>query len=102
MKTELTKELNELIEIIQVQAEVNPDYVIRLAKEAIAAIKEDKWQGWISVNDKLPENWQVVLVWSSLMNRCIVNSYHEHTDQDSAWFKRKFTHWMPLPEEPKF
>lgn len=58
---------------------------------------------WISVNDKLPEEDQLVLV----ANGKYFNLRHFC---DDTWFNclsgegfelNEYTHWMPLPEPPK-
>lgn len=60
---------------------------------------------WISVNDRLPNNYEEVLVASKLGNIVYFAWYdadismfmgHSH-----MWTTREVTHWMPLPEPPK-
>ena len=63
-------------------------------------------QEWISVDDRLPNPWKRVLIYSR-HDFCEVAFYigvpgkwrvtwnHEMLDDDSV------THWMPLPEPPK-
>ena len=63
-------------------------------------------QEWISVDDRLPEPWKRVLIYSRY-DFCESALYigapgiwrvtwnHEMLDADSV------THWMPLPEPPK-
>ena len=63
-------------------------------------------QEWISVNDRLPEPWKQVLIYSRY-DFCEVALYigipgkwrvtwnHDMLDADSV------THWMPLPQPPK-
>ena len=55
--------------------------------------------GWISVNEKLPDNFQSVLCHTHIGNM-VVQSYSLHTEQDDKWFKERFTHWMDLPAPP--
>ena len=55
-------------------------------------------QEWISVEDRLPEKWQRVLV-NYNGNVCI-----SWQNANGTWFEcwnDKVTHWMPLPEAPK-
>ena len=63
-------------------------------------------QEWISVNDRLPEPWKQVLIYSrhdfcesafyiGVPGKWRVTWNHEMLDADSV------THWMPLPEPPK-
>ena len=63
-------------------------------------------QEWISVNDRLPEPWKQVLIYSRY-DFCEVALYigipgkwrvtwnHDMLDADSV------THWMPIPQPPK-
>ena len=63
-------------------------------------------QEWISVDDRLPEPWKQVLIYSlhdfcesavyiGVPGKWWVTWNHEMLDADSV------THWMPLPELPK-
>ena len=63
-------------------------------------------QEWISVNDRLPEAWKQVLIYSrhdfcesavyiGIPGKWRVTWNHEMLEADSV------THWMPLPEPPK-
>lgn len=57
-----------------------------------------KQSEWISVEERLPEKWQRVLV-NYNGNVCI-----SWQNANSTWFEcwnDKVTHWMPLPELPK-
>lgn len=59
---------------------------------------------WIKVEDRLPENHEFVLCVfreKYLGQWAVVNFYSEGAEQDKEWFKRVYTHWMPLPEPPK-
>lgn len=61
--------------------------------------EEVKAEGeWISVETPPKENEQV-LCYNGY--RMIQNSWMQHTGSDLEWFKRTFTHWMPLPKPPK-
>ena len=53
---------------------------------------------WISVDERLPDKWQRVLV-NYYGNVCI-----SWQNANGTWFEcwnDKVTHWMPLPEPPK-
>ena len=55
-------------------------------------------QEWISVDERLPEKWQRVLV-NYNGNVCI-----SWQNANGTWFEcwnDKVTHWLPLPETPK-
>ena len=63
-------------------------------------------QEWISVNDRLPEPWKQVLIYSrhdfcesafyiGVPGKWRVTWNHKMLDADSV------THWMPLPQPPK-
>ena len=56
-------------------------------------------QEWISVEERLPKRWEMVLVFcDDTISTDFISSmgrWFEHIDHDSV------THWMPLPEAPK-
>ena len=63
-------------------------------------------QEWISVDDRLPEAWKQVLIYSrhdfcesavyiGIPGKWRVTWNHEMLDADSV------THWMPIPQLPK-
>lgn len=62
---------------------------------------------WISVNDKLPENIDNVLAYSSLAYNQNCSVEVAFYDEDQQWkgaptyFTNGITHWMPLPEPPQ-
>ena len=79
---------------------------------AIAALRFQQEQeskplnGWISVQDRLPEPWKQVLIYSrhdfcesafyiGVPGKWRVTWNHEMLDADSV------THWMPMPNPPK-
>jgi len=64
---------------------------------------------WVSVDDRLPEDFMEVLVRTP---DYVVEAYYDRRDTDSGWqcWLRKteviltyanVTHWMPLPEPPE-
>ena len=65
---------------------------------------------WINVDDRLPETYKSVLIWTD--NYTWIIGYLEdcgkwqanHTDYESGepliWEDCILTHWMPLPEPP--
>ncbi len=56
-------------------------------------------QEWISVDERLPKQWEMVLVFcDDIVSIDFISSmgrWYEHIDHDSV------THWTPLPEAPK-
>ena len=58
---------------------------------------------WISVDDKLPENMNDVLVVISLgiMFVAWYDSFYENVWMYNGSTLHNVTHWMPLPEPPK-
>lgn len=61
-------------------------------------------QEWISVDVRLPETNEEVLVYSSVGK--IYTACYIRVDGIEFWFEnidgfREITHWMPLPEAPK-
>lgn len=70
---------------------------------------------WISVEDKMPPNNQMVIGYTPCDGFMFVGFYRaekHHTYDWSNWYiitamrstkivKKKVTHWMPLPEPPK-
>ena len=74
--------------------------------KAVEALEKQATQEWISVDDRLPEPWKQVLIYSrydfcesafyiGVPGKWRVTWNHEMLDADSV------THWMPLPEPPK-
>jgi hypothetical protein len=57
----------------------------------------DEQGGWISVDERLPEEWQRVLFVVKLTFSCfiVIRNYHSVTMNESL------THWQPLPDKPK-
>lgn len=85
--------------------EADPIDEIKALREAYRLLKEEneilKMQihHWISVNDLLPMENQEVLCFN-LFGRIMQKSWMQYTDQDAEWFKKNFTHWQQLPNEP--
>ncbi len=69
---------------------------------------------WISVEDRLPENRRMVLVYTPCDGFMAVGFYVEEKSRSYTWTRwniitamrsvkkitKKVTHWMPLPEPP--
>ncbi len=71
---------------------------------ALYGIGYRKQNGWISVDERLPDNYQEVLCLMKKGDfRVLCWGYSEWTwiDEIVYWNERDVTHWMPLPEAPK-
>lgn len=71
------------------------------------AIKELKKNNWISVDDRLPEDEERILIFVALeghesvqLDTCYEDGGYIHLDSGYA-FGAEVTHWMPLPEPPE-
>ena len=70
----------------------------------LAALREQEQRQWVSVKERLPEEFKRVLVFvpekSGLMGKPDLD-----TDRivEGCWVRwgKYVTHWMPLPEPPK-
>ena len=62
-------------------------------------------QEWISVEDRLPEHGDVVVVWHTYMEHPFVCQWDERSDCwiDNKWTfgRNTITHWCYLPKPPK-
>jgi hypothetical protein len=58
---------------------------------------------WINVKDYIPKNNERVLCFmrEHFIIDMRIDSYSEGSDQDSEWFKDKYSHWTIKPEPPK-
>ena len=60
---------------------------------------------WISVEDRLPEHGDVVVVWHTYMEHPFVCQWDERSDCwiDNKWTfgRNTITHWCYLPQPPK-
>lgn len=60
---------------------------------------------WVSVKDRLPEVWRIVLAYDAPTNN-ISFAFRERGSEnfvncDSGYYLNKVTHWMPRPKPPK-
>ena len=69
---------------------------IRLEEKQATSNEASKW---ISVNDRLPETHQKVLMCSVIGNQYVAKHYNGHFYVDGLNIGA--SHWMPLPEPPK-
>ena len=62
-------------------------------------------QEWISVDDRLPEHGDFVVVWHTYMEHPFVCQWDERSDCwiDNKWTfgRNTITHWCYLPQPPK-
>ena len=62
-------------------------------------------QEWVSVEDRLPEHGDVVVVWHTYMEHPFVCQWDERSDCwiDDKWTfgRNTITHWCYLPQPPK-
>ena len=65
---------------------------------------------WISINDRLPEDGQMIAACSDRRQAGCICRYCEHEEERLPCLKYSFkihllwkdiTHWMPLPPSPK-
>jgi hypothetical protein len=66
---------------------------------------------WISVEERLPENEQIVIGYTPCDGYMFVGYYREEKNwkqwyivtamRSTKYMTKKVTHWMPLPEPPK-
>jgi len=109
----------------KVDGACDPDSAIHQAKEAM---KHTRHEGWVSVDERLPEGG-VVLVWTKNGDSVFCGFYKHHylrkylpekyKEKGSEWYSvyplysgervinceykplgREVTHWMPLPLPP--
>ena len=59
--------------------------------------------GWISVEDGLPDDTSVDVLVCDCSGACTVACMGTYywTVWDQSWKSDEITHWMPLPEPPK-
>lgn len=65
--------------------------------------KASSSSGWISVKDRLPEDYKEVLAYDSEHKEIVIALYDsEYEEWDyGAWYEGAITHWQPLPELPE-
>ena len=60
-----------------------------------------KRQRWIPCSERLPKQFEDVLVFDALNNTVFTVYYYKHDGWYNGWDVEGITHWMPLPEPPK-
>ena len=72
------------------------------AKLAIEALEKENGvtvQEWISVNDRLPEQWEEAICIAA-DGDMMIGKYTEWGWMFPCYFE-ELTHWMPIPQPPK-
>ena len=107
------KDFIAAIHKISKQAESLACHSCAIIRAARKRLEEPAASPWISVDDRLPEDCQVVLVIANGRPRehvSLVNSYEIATffidegwylDEFPDWEQPQVTFWMPLPDLPK-
>ncbi len=54
---------------------------------------------WIPVTERLPEDTEMVLVYSEIGNQYVAQHFRGHFYSDGT--RIRTSHWMPLPKPPK-
>ena len=76
-----------------------------LAKDTLESIMDGMGFGWISVDDRLPDNHESVIVWCPDIKYRTVGFWNGDTWWTVFTMTGKgivnITHWMPLPEPPE-
>lgn len=70
----------------------------------VNALQEKNNGGWVSVEDRLPENGTPVLICNKQWDYSVVANYAGCGVWINTWEQRMTftpTHWQPLPEAPK-
>ena len=87
--------LDQAIWVLKEDVPIQMDEYTKHAYEyAISVLERNRW---ISVEERLPEKMELVLVKSKL-----VKMKTDFICKDGNWYTTPaVTHWMPLPEPPK-
>lgn len=81
-----------------------PDYMEHFAKHFIAGAEWNAKQSpWISVEDRLPDNQDIVLVRDEYDRFCTAYLHGKNSGfitygEDAYNFFGEITHWMPIPK----
>ena len=62
-------------------------------------------EGWVSVEDRLPEDNAYIMVWSKTISMPDIARFVKHKEIYESvvvdWDAAEITHWQPLPAAPK-
>jgi hypothetical protein len=83
----------------------SPDWIEAYNSYLAGYEAAEKKQGWVSVKERLPEDYRLVLAWGDDVIKLVKrqpNSKGWHSvNQKTYWLSDTFSHWMPVPEPPK-
>lgn len=98
-------------------AAANPAHVLALLDLIAAQQKQIAEQGWISVDERLPPNYEEVMIWSNPTDYIMTaeiygtsasgNPVWKYGEYQSGWghetieMTSPVTHWQPLPPPPE-
>ena len=105
------KQIEEMAEMLDIIAEARETYANDVTdhteneyiREGLLNAGYRKQNKWISIDEKLPENEERVLVYidSKRYGKTLdTDRYLRDSDSWARW-NNHITHWMPLPEPPK-
>lgn len=80
------------------------EYDLDQLREVKSKINEAQGDGWISVEDRLPETGVPVLIHNPRWDYGVVANYAGEGVWMNTWYQRMTftpTHWRPLPDQPK-
>lgn len=86
---------------------------VTLANQVASSSKQVASSEWISVENRLPDTAERVLVcktWLGMVYKPVYGYYQDFPNRKGCWYvlteegyypQREVTHWMPLPQPPK-
>ena len=88
----------QFLELIKRKQNEPQHYEVQKVLEELRS-EVEKMDEWIPVTEKLPEQFEDVLVyWDKWM--CVDNLWNRHTYKNGFSRHMDVTHWMPLPNPP--
>lgn len=97
------KQIEEMVEVIDRSGMVESNRRSRIIANDLYLEGCRKQSGWISVEERLPESFETVLVFCDTGVRkfqCVSEMIEPNGKRWSAVCGFRVTHWMPLPEPP--
>ena len=102
-------EPKDLIDDLQMLIDEEPDNYLNHRRTTMCMARDylkehfresTKKVGWISVDERLPEDWLWVQVYSSA-NGTMDTDFRTPSRRGGWHHYNNITHWMPLPEPPE-